>query len=85
MTCNKCNMVIFHNDLQSKHHCTHCGETKIMDNGEVEIRNEKDLYDVKIQCPDCLSLFILNPWGRYYCRKCKRLFTESEIRKRCGI
>ena len=48
-------------------------------------QREFDMKGVKIQCPDCGKLFILNPWGRYYCRKCKRLFTESEIRKRCGI
>ncbi len=41
--------------------------------------------NVKIQCPDCLNLFILNRFGEHYCRHCKREYSEGEIRARCGI
>jgi len=42
-------------------------------------------YGIKIQCPDCGSLFALNEWAEFFCPKCKRVFMEAEIRERCGL
>ena len=57
-----------------------------------EIDQEKEdkdqqlnIYDVKIQCPDCGSIFQLNSYGEFYCRRCDRIITEDEIRERCGL
>ncbi len=46
--------------------------------------NEKN-FGIKIQCPDCGAIFILNEHGEYFCPKCRRVYPESEIRERCGI
>lgn len=42
-------------------------------------------FKVQIQCPDCGSIFILNKEAEIYCSECKRIFSENEIRKRCGL
>ncbi len=42
-------------------------------------------FGIKIQCPDCDSVFILNEYGEYFCPKCRRVYPESEIRERCAI
>lgn len=44
-----------------------------------------ELYGIKIQCPDCGSIFQLNSYGEFFCRRCDRIFTEDEIRERCGL
>ena len=40
---------------------------------------------IKIQCPVCGHLFIFNEYGKCYCIKCRRIYSEKEIRERCGI
>jgi len=42
-------------------------------------------FKVKIQCPDCGSIFILNQEAKIFCCECERIFSENEIRKRCGL
>lgn len=42
-------------------------------------------FDVQIQCPDCGNNFVFNNNKDYICEKCKRIFTENEIRARCGL
>ena len=56
-------------------------ETKETDSEVKEIYN----YGIKIQCPDCGSIFILNEYGEYFCGSCNRIYSESEIRARCGL
>ena len=52
------------------------------ENGEI---NTTKIDYIKIQCPDCGDIFSLNNNRKYYCKKCKRIFLESEIRARCGL
>jgi len=53
---------------------------------EKEVKNQQlKTYDIKIQCPDCGNIFQLNSYGEFFCRKCDRIFTEDEIRERCGL
>ena len=47
--------------------------------------SEFNLYGIKIQCPDCGSIFIVNEFGEYFCKRCDRIFPENEIRERCGL
>jgi len=55
-------------------------------NGEKEAKNQQlKTYDAKIQCPDCGSIFQLDSHGEFFCRRCDRIFTEVEIRERCGL
>ncbi len=58
---------------------------KIKSENKDPIINDLDNYGIKIQCPDCGSIFILNEYGEYFCRKCNRIFSESEIRERYGL
>ncbi len=59
----------------------------------IDIKNEEtdgdfselNLYDIKIQCPDCGNIFIMNEFGEYFCKRCDRVFLENEIRERCGL
>ena len=46
---------------------------------------QSDLFDIKIQCPECCSIFVLNQYGEFFCRRCDRIFREAEIRARCGL
>ena len=48
-------------------------------------RNPYQLFEIKIQCPDCLSILTLEKTGNYYCEGCRRYLSENEIRKRCGL
>ena len=41
--------------------------------------------EIKIQCPNCGSIFILNESREYFCRNCDKIYSESEIRERCGL
>ena len=41
--------------------------------------------NTRIQCPDCGNLFIYNEEREIYCKNCNRVFSESEIRARCGL
>ena len=58
-----------------------------------DIKNEQtdgdfsklNIYDIKIQCPDCGNIFIMNEFGEYFCKRCNRVFPEDEIRERCGL
>lgn len=56
-------------------------EAKETDSEVKEIYN----YGIKIQCPGCGSIFILNEYGEYFCRCCNRIYLESEIREHCGL
>lgn len=38
-----------------------------------------------IQCPDCGNLFIYNEEREIFCEICNRVFSESEVRTRCGL
>jgi len=38
-----------------------------------------------IQCPDCGNLFIYNEEREVFCEICNRVFSESEVRARCGL
>ncbi len=38
-----------------------------------------------IQCPDCGNIFVLNENREYFCYNCQRVYTENEIRARCGL
>jgi hypothetical protein len=42
-------------------------------------------FDVQIQCPDCGSIFVLNQESEIFCSECERIFSENEIRNRCGL
>ena len=44
-----------------------------------------DYFDVKIQCPNCGNIFILNNNRECFCEICNRVYTENEIRARCGL
>ena len=61
-------------------------DTVTNNNQEKKVKNlQLKIYDVKIQCPDCGSIFQLNSLGEFFCRKCERIFIEAEIRERCGL
>ena len=51
---------------------------------ELEVKGVYN-YGIKIQCPDCGSIFILNEHREYFCRNCDKIYSESEIRERCGL
>jgi len=63
--------------------CKRDGHTKYESECKECINNEN--YAIKIQCPDCGSIFILNEFGEYFCKHCNRIYSESEIRERCGL
>ena len=42
-------------------------------------------FKIYIQCPCCGGLIKINPEREYECRNCNQIFTESEIRERCGL
>lgn len=48
-----------------------------------EIRQNSN--DTCIQCPDCGNLFIYTVEREIFCKFCNRVFSESEIRARCGL
>lgn len=58
-----------------------------------DIKNEEtdgdfsklNIYDIKIQCPDCGNIFIMDEFGEYFCKRCDHFFPENEIRERCGL
>ena len=47
--------------------------------------SNSDCFDVKIQCPNCGSIFILNNNREYFCEICNRVYAENEIRTHCGL
>ncbi len=47
--------------------------------------SELNIYGIKIQCPDCGNIFIMDEFGEYFCKRCDRVFPEDEIRERCGL
>ena len=47
--------------------------------------SELNIYGIKIQCPDCGNIFIMDEFGEYFCKRCDRVFPENEIRERCGL
>jgi len=47
--------------------------------------SNSDCIDVKIQCPNCGNNFILNNNRECFCKICNRVYTENEIRARCGL
>ena len=47
--------------------------------------NNTKTRQIIVQCPDCGELFSLNGKLGCFCKGCERLFTESEIRERCGL
>ena len=61
----------------------------INNKSDQEKLNSKNTYanyiDVKIQCPNCGNIFILNSNSECFCEKCNRVYTENEIRARCGL
>ena len=58
---------------------------KNSDQVKEEKKNVLRAFDVKIQCPDCGSIFVLNQKGEIFCNICERVFSEHEIRNRCGL
>ncbi|MHA1488978.1 MAG: hypothetical protein ACTSRI_04915 [Promethearchaeota archaeon] len=40
---------------------------------------------VNIQCPDCGEIFVFNEKEECFCNKCDRVFSENEVRARCGL
>jgi len=46
--------------------------------------NSED-FQIEIQCPDCGNIFILDKKKNYFCENCNRIYTEYEIRARCGL
>lgn len=53
---------------------------------EFDLKNQNsEEFHVKIQCPDCGSIFIFDKEENYFCKKCKKMYTEHEIRARCGL
>ena len=44
-----------------------------------------DDFHLTIQCPDCGNIFILIKNKNYFCENCNRIYTENEIRTRCGL
>ena len=48
-------------------------------------KTNSDCIDVKIQCPNCGNIFILNNNKECFCEICNRVYTENEIRARCGL
>jgi Zn finger protein HypA/HybF involved in hydrogenase expression len=63
--------------------------TKNVKKNSDQVKEEKKIilrpFNVKIQCPDCGSIFVLNQYGEIFCIKCERVFFEDEIRNRCGL
>ena len=47
--------------------------------------NSLNNFHIQIQCPVCGNIFILNEKRNYYCEICNRIYTENEIRARCGL
>ncbi len=43
------------------------------------------MSEVEIQCPECGTIYFVNTFGQYVCGRCNRIFTEEEIRERCGL
>ena len=41
--------------------------------------------NANIYCPDCDEMLLLTEDHHCYCEKCKKSFSEEEIRKKCGI
>ena len=44
------------------------------------------MSEVKVQCPECGGM--IKPgieWGMYRCSECHRIYTEGEVRERCGL
>jgi rubredoxin len=59
---------------------------KDSETGEIKSKTKRIFnYEIRIQCPDCGSIFILNEYGEYFCKNCSRIYSESEIRARCGL
>jgi predicted RNA-binding Zn-ribbon protein involved in translation (DUF1610 family) len=53
-------------------------------------KNNKDIKiyshrKIEIQCPNCGELFIFNELGECFCTRCNRLFSDNEVRARCGL
>lgn len=66
--------------------CKNCGCKKIpKEVWEAKEVPELENYGIKIQCPDCGNLFILDPNGEYFCIYCKRIYLDAEIRERCAL
>ena len=46
---------------------------------------DQNYWRIKIQCPNCGSIFIFNDLGECYCIKCRKIYPESVVRERCGL
>jgi len=42
-------------------------------------------FKICIQCPYCGDVIKINPERKYLCRSCDHIFTENEIREKCGL
>ncbi|MFX1525696.1 MAG: hypothetical protein ACFFCC_19490 [Promethearchaeota archaeon] len=42
-------------------------------------------FKIYIQCPNCGNILKVNLERTYYCKKCNYIFTENEIREKCGL
>ena len=43
---------------------------------------------VEIQCPECKGMIVKSEYlakGYFCCNECLKIYTEAEIRERCGI
>ena len=42
-------------------------------------------FKIYIQCPYCGDVIKINPERKYLCRSCDHIFTENELREKCGL
>ena len=44
------------------------------------------MSEVEIQCPECGKIFTkAQGYDELYCSRCKKFYSEHEIREKCGI
>ncbi len=42
-------------------------------------------FKVYIQCPNCGEILKINTDRNYYCKDCNHVYSEKEIREKCGL
>ena len=42
-------------------------------------------FKVYIQCPNCGEILKINADRNYYCKDCNHVYSENEIREKCGL
>jgi len=60
-------------------------ELKIRSTRDKEEMDKNTGIKIEIQCPNCGDVIKINPERKYLCRSCDHIFTENEIREKCGL